>query len=116
MQISPSSLYPFSSSVSLSNAPIMVLTYGIALCAGMNNILRKMPSPQDFASLIMKEKPNHLCLVSALIDLLIYSGITKEDIKTFIKTAGIGGEKITPQFEERASNFLPDYLGYGYGL
>ncbi len=100
---------------SLFSASAAISSSHLALCAGMNNILRKMPSPQDFASLIMKEKPNHLCLVSALIDLLIYSGITKEDIKTFIKTAGIGGEKITPQFEERASNFLPDYLGYGYG-
>ncbi len=99
----------------LFSASAAISSSHLALCAGMVNILRKMPAPENFASLIMEEKPNHLCLVSALIDLLIYSGITKEDLEGFVKTAGIGGEVITPQFEDRAEKFLPCYLGYGYG-
>ena len=100
---------------SLFSASAAISSSHLALCAGMVNVLRKMPEPQNFAKLFMEEKPNHLCLVSALIDLLIYSGLTKDDIKGFIKTAGIGGESITPQFEKRAKEFLPTYLGYGYG-
>ena len=99
----------------LFSASAAISSSHLALCAGMVNILRNMPAPQEFANLIMTEKPNHLCLISALIDLLIFSGIKKEDIKEFLKTAGVGGEKITPQFEERAETILPDYLGYGYG-
>lgn len=100
---------------SLFSASAAISSSHLALCAGMINVLRKMPAPRDFARMFMEEKPNHLCLVPALIDLLIYSGIKKEDIKDFVKTAGVGGESITPQFEERAEKFLPDYLGYGYG-
>lgn len=99
----------------LFSASAAISSSHLALCAGMINVLRAMPKPQEFAKLIMKERPNHLCLVPALIDLLIYNGIKKEDIKDFIRTAGVWGESITPQFEERAEKFLPDYLGYGYG-
>lgn len=99
----------------LFSASAAISSSHLALCAGMINVLRSMPEPQEFAKLFMEEKPNHLCLVPALIDLLIYSGIKKEDIKEFVKTAGVGGESITPQFEERAEKFLPGYLGYGYG-
>lgn len=100
---------------SLFSASAAISSSHLALCAGMINILRAMPEPKEFSKMFMKEKPNHLCFVSALIDLLIYSGIKKEDIKDFVKTAGVGGESITPQFEDRAEKFLPDYLGYGYG-
>ncbi|MDE6750663.1 MAG: acyl--CoA ligase [Lachnospiraceae bacterium] len=99
----------------LFSASAAISSSHLALCAGMINVLRVMPEPQEFAKMFMKEKPNHLCLVTALIDLLIYSGIKREDIQDFVKTAGVGGESITPQFEERAEKFLPDYLGYGYG-
>lgn len=100
---------------SLFSASAAISSSHLALCSGMVNVLRVMPEPENFSKVFMQEKPNHLCLVSALIDLLIYSGITKQDIEGFIKTAGVGGESITPQFEKRAEDFLPTYLGYGYG-
>lgn len=100
---------------SLFSASAAISSSHLALCAGMINVLRTMPEPQEFVKMFMKEKPNHLCLVSALIDLLIFDGIKREDIEDFVKTAGVGGESITPQFEERAEKLLPDYLGYGYG-
>ena len=100
---------------SLFSASAAISSSHLALCSGMVNILRTMPTPENFSKVFMQEKPNHLCLVSALIDLLIFSGITTQDIEGFIKTAGVGGESITPQFEKRAEEFLPTYLGYGYG-
>ena len=105
---------------SLFSASAAISSSHLALCAGMENILRAFPDSKDFDKLIIKEKPNHLMLIPVLLDWLEKSELLFSEDLSFIKSIGIGGVSITEEFERRIERFLvkhniPIYLGYGWG-
>lgn len=103
------------------SATAAVSSSHLALCAGMESLLRPFPMKiSDFDEMVLAEKPNHLILIPQLLDVLERSTLLEGKDLSFIKSAGCGGLSITRSFEERVSNFfnkynLPLFLGYGWG-
>lgn len=103
------------------SATAAVSSSHLALCAGMESILRSFPiNIFDFDKMVLQEKPNHLILIPQLLDVLEQSALLEGEDLSFIKSAGCGGLSITNSFEERVANFfskykLPLFLGYGWG-
>ena len=105
---------------SLFSASAAISSNHLALCAGMENILRSFPDSKEFDKLIIKERPNHLMLIPILLDWLEKSDLLSSEDLSYIKSIGVGGVSITEDFERRIEKFLanhniPIYLGYGWG-
>lgn len=103
------------------SATAAVSSSHLALCAGMESIVRAFPiNISDFDKMVLAEKPNHLILIPQLLDVLEQSTLLEGEDLSFIKSAGCGGLSITHSFEKRVESFfskynLPLFLGYGWG-
>lgn len=105
---------------SLFSATAAIASSHLALCAGMENILRSFPASDEFDKLIVREKPNHIIVLPVLLDYLEESTLLDAEDLSFIKSIGVGGTSITNEFEQRANAFfqkynMPIYLGVGWG-
>ena len=105
-------LFSASSAVSSSHLP---------LCFGMTTVIEPAIDIEKLDDVILNYKPSHMLMISYCIDSLIKSPkISGQDL-SFIKTMGIGGEGVTPEFEEKAQQFMYDHninsaMMYGYGM
>lgn len=105
-------LFSASSAVSSSHLP---------LCFGMTMIIEPSVDIEKMDDLIINYRPSHLLMISYCIDSLLKSQKIKDLDLSFIKTMGIGGEGVTPEFEEKAQQFMYDHnintaMMYGYGM
>lgn len=91
------------------------------LCIGMENILAPDPSPKLFPKLLIKYRPNHFSCGPLHIDNMMgYPKLQKANL-SFIQTAAFGGDKVSREWEEKATNFLTSHgspygLSNGYGM
>lgn len=91
------------------------------LCLGMEDVLCPDPSPKLFPKLLKKYRPHHFSCGPLHIDnLLSYPPFQKADL-SFIQTAAFGGDKVSKEWEDRATTFLKSHgspygLSNGYGM
>lgn len=111
----------------LMNSIPPFVAYGIVfdlhmpLCRGIKNILILDPSPENAASNFYKYCPNYyICGCPQNESIMNHPGIQKMNLD-FIKVFAVGGDTVTPAFEERANKFLKDHnadttISVGYGM
>lgn len=105
----------------LFSASSAVSSMHLPLCYGMKMIIEPLPDINKTDELLMKYKPTHMVMISSSIDSLLKSKIIEGADLSFIKTLGIGGEGVTPEFEIKANNFMKEHnintiMMYGYGM
>lgn len=106
---------------SLFSASAAVSSSHLPLCFGMTLVLEPFPNIEHMDEILLKTKPSHMPLIASCLDSLFNSELLSEKSLSFMKTLGCGGEGITPEFEERASEFaekfgIKGYMTYGYGM
>lgn len=103
------------------------IAYGIAigihmpLCCGNTDILIPQFAPSEFASLMIKYKPNHFCGVPTHFDSLMDSPQMKDFDLSFLVSAGVGGDHLSLKNEEKINHFLKSHgskhkVSKGYGM
>ena len=105
----------------LFSASAAVSSMHLPFCYGMKLIIEPLPDIDKTDELLMKYKPTHMVMIASSIDSLLRSDIIRGQDLSFIKTLGIGGEGVTPEFEIKANNFMKDHninttMMYGYGM
>lgn len=103
------------------SATAAVSSNHLPLCMGMELILRPFENVQDFDKILLEEKPNHIPLVPAFLEVLMRSDLISGQDLSFLKSIGFGGAGTTKEFEESVSEFFKKhnanlYLGSGYGM
>lgn len=77
-----------------------------AFMSWYKNILILDPSPENAASNFYKYCPNYyVCGCPQTESIMNHPGIQKMNLD-FIKVYAVGGDTVTPAFEERANKFL----------
>lgn len=111
----------------LMNSIPPFVAYGIVvdlhmpLCRGIKNILILDPSPENAASNFYKYCPNYyICGCPQNESIMNHPGIQKMNLD-FIKVFAVGGDTVTPAFEERANKFFKNHnadttISVGYGM
>ncbi len=102
------------------SATAAVSSFFLAHAAGMEEVIRPFPKFEEFADLILAERPNHLMIIPMLLDALEKTHKFDGVDLSFIKSAGCGGMAMSSAFEERVNAFfkkynLPIFLGFGWG-
>lgn len=98
-----------------------VANHHMPLCCGMISVLRNFrESIQEFPSVLLAERPQHLLLIPQIFDVMEQSELLKNVDLSFIIHAGCGGMAITAQFEDRVNAFfkqhnIDTFVGYGWG-
>ena len=105
----------------LFSASAAVSSMHVPFCYGMKLIIEPLPDIDKTDELLMRYKPTHMVMIASSIDSLLRSDIIKGQDLSFIKTLGIGGEGVTPEFEIKANKFMSDHnikstMMYGYGM
>ena len=105
----------------LFSASSAVSSHHLPLCFGMTTIIEPAIDIEKMDDLIINYKPSHLLMISYCIDSLLKSKKIQDLDLSFIKTMGIGGEGVTPEFEEKAQRFMNNHninsaMMYGYGM
>ena len=105
----------------LFSASAAVSSSHLPLCYGMTNVLIPTFDLDKLDEIVLASKPSHMPLISSGIEKLISSPIIKGKDLSFIKTLGIGGEGVTPEFEIKADQFMKEHkiescMTYGYGM
>lgn len=105
----------------LFSASAAVSSMHLPFCYGMKLIIEPLPDIDKTDELLMRYKPTHMVMIASSIDSLLRSEIIKGQDLSFIKTLGIGGEGVTPEFEIKANKFMKDHninstMMYGYGM
>lgn len=105
----------------LFSASSAVSSMHLPLCYGMKMIIEPLPDIEKTDELLLKYKPTHMVMIASSIDSLANSEIIKGQDLSFIKTLGIGGEGVTPEFEKKAEQFMIEHkinscMTYGYGM
>lgn len=105
----------------LFSASSAVSSHHLPLCFGMTTIIEPAIDIEKMDDLIINYKPSHLLMISYCIDSLLKSKKIQGLDLSFIKTMGIGGEGVTPEFEEKAQRFMNNHnvnsaMMYGYGM
>lgn len=105
----------------LFSASSAVSSHHLPLCFGMTTIIEPAIDIEKMDDLIINYKPSHLLMISYCIDSLLKSKKIQDLDLSFIKTMGIGGEGVTPEFEEKAQCFMNSHninsaMMYGYGM
>ncbi|MBQ0098113.1 MAG: acyl--CoA ligase [Oscillospiraceae bacterium] len=103
------------------------LAYGLAcgvhipLCVGMKSILIPNFTPDKFAKLIAKYKPNHVLGVPAFWDSLSTAAEMQNFDLSFLKSAITGGDRMVAETENSINAFLKShnsnvFVTKGYGM
>lgn len=106
---------------SLFSASAAVSSSHLPLCYGMTLVLEPVPDIEHLDEVLLKTKPSHMPIIASCIDMLFNSTILQNGDLSFMKSLGIGGEGVTPEFEEKANEFarkhrIGDCMTYGYGM
>lgn len=105
----------------------LAASYGIvvgihsALCGSLVNILIPNFTPDDFADLVYKYKPNHIVGVPVFYENMMKSPKIQKSDLSFLKTMGAGGDSAHPTLEKRLLEFgrargVKHPLSSGYGM
>ena len=105
----------------LFSASSAVASNHLPLCFGMTMIIEPSVDIEKLDEMIINYKPSHMLMISYCIESLLKSEKIKNIDLSFVKTMGIGGESVTPEFEKKAQKFLNDHginsaMMYGYGM
>lgn len=103
------------------SATAAVSSSHLPLCMGMELILKPFMNINEFDEVILNDRPNHIPLVPAFLEILINSKILKDQDLSFLRTVGCGGVGMTEEFEKKTMKFFEEhnvksFLGCGYGL
>lgn len=106
---------------SLFSASAAVSSSHLPLCYGMTLILEPIPDIEHLDEVLLRTKPSHMPLIASCLDSLMNSPLLEDGALSFMKSLGIGGEGVTPEFEEKANEFakkhkIGDCMTYGYGM
>lgn len=106
---------------SLFSASAAVSSSHLPLCYGMTLILEPIPDIEHLDEVLLRTKPSHMPLIASCLDSLMNSPLLEDGTLSFMKSLGIGGEGVTPEFEEKANEFakkhkIGDCMTYGYGM
>lgn len=103
------------------------IAYGIAigihmpLCCGNTDIIIPQFDPSEFATLMVKYRPNHFCGVPTYFDSLMDSPKMNGFDLSFLISAGVGGDHLSHNSEEKINAFLKSHgskhmVSKGYGM
>ena len=103
------------------------IAYGIAcglnmpLAIGLTNVIVPAFDPEEFASLVMKYKPQHFIGVPMHFERLIKNKKLQKADLSFIKTAAAGGDAMNPASERQINAFFTSHnckfeIIKGYGM
>ena len=112
---------------SILNFLPLAASYGIvvgihaALCGSLVNILIPKFTPDDFADLVYKYKPNHIVGVPVFYEKMMKSPKIQKSDLSFLTTMGAGGDSAHPTLEMRLTEFgrargMKYPLASGYGM
>ena len=99
----------------------LVCGINMILGLGLTSILVPMFSPNQFADLYLKYRPDHVLGAPAYLETLLQiSGSRNADL-SFIHTISVGGDELHPETEVKLNHFLRAHhcsvdIGKGYGL
>lgn len=89
------------------------ISFGVACCThnalscGLENIMIPKFSPEIFAELVIKHKPNNIVGVPMFLQLLMESPLVSEETDlSFIKNIIVGGNKTDAEFEVKFNEWL----------
>ena len=99
----------------------IVLGTHMALTLGLENVIIPQFDPEKFADLIKKYRPEHLVGVPTHYEKLCNNSKMKDFRLDFFESAGVGGDGLSPQFEEKINSFFkshgsPHPIAKGYGM
>jgi len=105
----------------LFSASAAVSSNHLPLCAGMLMIIEPNFIIEKMDEIVLKHKPSHMPFIASGLDVIINSPLIKTESLSFMKSIGVGGEAITPEFERRANQFLQKHniescIRIGYGM
>ncbi len=113
----------------MSMAAILPLFHGFGLCVGMhtmlvngaNSILVPIFSPENLASLLIKEKPNFIAAVPTLLEGIMKNRKLDGVDLSYIKAVFCGGDTLNAELKKRFDDFLAEHncsqkVREGYGL
>lgn len=105
----------------LFSASAAVSSSHLPLCYGMVNVLEPSFDINRLDEIVMNLRPSHMPLISSAVESLMSSSLLKDQDLSFVKTLGIGGEGVTPEFEVKADGFMKKHniksgMTYGYGM
>ncbi|MDD4326826.1 MAG: class I adenylate-forming enzyme family protein [Eubacteriales bacterium] len=113
----------------MSMAAILPLFHGFGLCIGMhtmmingaNSILVPIFSPENLASLLIREKPNFIAAVPTLLEGIMKNKKLAGKDLSYIKAVFCGGDTLTADLKKRFDEFLVTHncsvkVREGYGL
>lgn len=114
MQLKYSGILPKTGDVFLGNVPFFS-AYGSS--SGMHNALTSgvevalLPSykPQDFPSILLKYRPNHVMGVPRFYELLLQDKLAKKSQFSFLENIISGGDKMAPTNEKKVNKFLQNH-------
>ena len=93
----------------------------LPLCLGLQSVIIPKYDVKQWATYLIKYRPNHVLTVPAYISpLLEDERVAKMDL-SFFETAGVGGDGMTPELEDAINSFLrkrnsKGTVLQGYGL
>ena len=105
----------------LFSASAAVSSNHLPLCAGMLMIIEPNFEIDKIGEIVLKHKPSHMAFIVSGLDVIIKSPLMQKESLSFMKSIGVGGEAITPEFEKRANLFLQRHniescVRTGYGM
>lgn len=103
------------------SATAAVSSNHLPLCAGMELLLRSEDWLGRVDEILLCDRPNHIPLTPAILDVMMDSPILEKADLSFLKTLGCGGMRMTLEFEQKAKTFfeahhIHAFLGCGYGM
>lgn len=103
------------------SATAAVSSNHLPLCAGMELILEPTGNIMALGETLLRERPNHIPMAPAILDILLNSPALNGQDLSFLKSVGCGGSGMTEEFEKKVYEFfemhnIQIYLGCGYGM
>ncbi len=114
MQLKYSGIVPKNGDIFLGNVPFFS-AYGSS--SGMHNALTNgveialLPSykPEDFPSILLKYRPNHVMGVPRFYELLLQDKLAQNNDFSFLDNIISGGDKMAPTNEKKVNKFLKNH-------
>jgi len=99
----------------------LVNSLHMPLCLGLTEILIPKMNPKDFPTQMLKYKPNYVLATPVHWNELSENKKSQNINLSYLITAGVGGDVLTPTMENRINSFLKSHqceykLSKGYGM